>query len=86
MEYSVVENFRDSDGNHIDPWCLCDFCRGISEVMIKVDCPVGYGVSILMDKGCLTRMIEAIDRAYMGYMKADRIVDIIHTEDDGYCD
>jgi len=56
LEISLVDNFRDCDGNYTnsnDP--ICDLCNCSTEVYASV-----FGKKIC--KHCLTNMIEKIDR------------------------
>lgn len=83
MKYNVVENWRDAEGNHRDPWCLCSFCGGITEAMVKFDSDVGYGSSLQICKGCLSNMIKSINDCYIDHM---RYIKAMPYEDDGYPD
>jgi hypothetical protein len=72
MKFEVVENFRDVDGNHRDPWCLCSYCGGINEVYIRL-CISNYTL-VRACKGCLSDMIQSIDDKYVESMKKDATI------------
>jgi hypothetical protein len=74
MKFEVVENFRDVDGNHRDPWCLCSYCGGLSEIYVKTMMNDYEKTYLIACKGCLSDMIQSIDNKYVESMKKDATI------------
>jgi len=63
----VIVNFRDVDGNFPNEDLKCSYCKSQAEVfVITMEDENGFIISC---KGCLSEMIESINRAHIKYMK-----------------
>jgi hypothetical protein len=70
FDNDVLVNFRDENGNHSNENLRCSYCDSQAEVFaVTMEDDEGF---IIACKGCLTKMIEAIDNAYIKHMKKGR--------------
>jgi len=81
VEYNIIENFRNSNGDYKDSWCMCDYCGGLSEVYVML-CTYNY-TPLKVCKGCLTKMIKKMDDTMISDILKRTYT---YQEDDGYCD
>lgn len=69
MILTIVENFRDADGNFDDNWLSCSMRGCLTEVYVKFN--VRYE-NLLVCKGCLSEAIKSIDKHLIDHMKESK--------------